>query len=73
MPRLFKAFGTFCVSSFWLLGRPRFRKSLELQISYSVGYVNRTNAFLVCARFFHEIFHDKWRLHKSIWFRTRFC
>ena len=26
----------------------------------------RGQMLLVCAIFFHEIFHDKWRLHKSI-------
>ena len=45
-------------------GRLRVRKSLDLQISSLPGLLkNRIDVFLNYATCFHEIVHDKWRLH----------
>ena len=44
----------------------RFKKSLDLQISSSMGYFKKTNAFLVYAKFFHETVYGKWCLRKSV-------
>ena len=54
------------IGSVKILVTPRFRKSLDLQISSSLGYSKRTNAFLVYAICFHEIVHDKSCGHKSV-------
>ena len=42
--------------------RPRFKKSLDLQISSLV----EINAFLVYTICFHETLRDKWCLDKSV-------
>ena len=39
--------------------KPRFSKSLDLQISSLVGYFKTMSAFPVYALWFHETFHDK--------------
>ena len=46
--------------------RPRFRKSLDPQISSLVGYFKKTNAFLVYFICFNETVHDKWCSYKSV-------
>ena len=46
-----------------VLLRPGFRKSLDLQVSFLVGYFK---CFLVYATCFHETVHDKWCLHKNV-------
>ena len=40
----------------------QFKKSLNFQISSSIGYFKKTNAFLVYPVCFHETVHDKWCL-----------
>ena len=45
---------------------PRFRKSLDFQISSLLGSFKKTNAFLVYLIRSNETVHDKWRLHKSV-------
>ena len=47
--------------------RPRFTKSLDLQISSLVSYFKKTDAFLVYAICIYETVHDIWCLHKSVW------
>ena len=42
------------------LGQSKVNKSLDLQISSSVGYFKKINAFLVCTMCCHETIHDKW-------------
>ena len=42
------------------LGRSEVNKSLDLQISSSVGYFKKINAFLVCTMCRHETIHDEW-------------
>ena len=39
--------------------KPRFSKSLDLQISSLVGYFKTMSAFPVCALCFYETFRDK--------------
>ena len=46
--------------------RPWFRKSLDLQITLLVGYLEKTNALLVYSICFHETVHNNWCLHKSV-------
>ena len=46
--------------------RPRFRKSLDLQISSLVGSFKKTNALLVKLICSNETVHVKWCLHKSV-------
>ena len=45
---------------------PRFRKSLDLQISSLVGSFKKINAFLVHIICSNETVHVKWCLHKSV-------
>ena len=45
---------------------PRFRKSLDLQISSLVGSFKKTNALLVQFICSNETLHVKWCLHTSI-------
>ena len=42
-------------------------KSLNLRISFLVGYAKRANAFLVYIICINETVHDRWCLHKSVW------
>ena len=49
-----------------ILLKPRFKRSLDLQISSSMGYFKKTNPFLDYAKFFHETVHGKWCLRKSV-------
>ena len=42
--------------------RPRFKKSLYLQIFSLVGYFEKINAFLVWSICFYETVHYKWSL-----------
>ena len=42
------------------LGRSEVNKSLDLQISSSVGYFKKINVFLVCTMCCHETIHDEW-------------
>ena len=49
-----------------ILLRPRFRKSLDPQISSLVGYFKKTNAFLAYFIRFNETVHDKWCSYKSV-------
>ena len=43
------------------------RESLDLQISSSMGYFKKTNAFLVYAKCFHETVQDKRCWRKCVW------
>ena len=45
---------------------PRFRKSLDLQISSLVGFFKKIYAFLVHLICANETVHVKWCLHKSV-------
>ena len=45
--------------------RPRFNKSLDLQIFSLVDYFEKINAFLVCTICFYETVHYKLSLDKS--------
>ena len=49
-----------------VLLKPQFKKSLDLQISSSMGYFKKTNAFLVYTKFLHETVLGKWCLRKSV-------
>ena len=46
--------------------RPRFKKSLDLQISSFVGQINTINASLVYTICFNKAVHYKWCLDKSV-------
>ena len=45
---------------------PRFKKSLDLQISFLESYFKKITPFPVFAICFIEILHDKWCLDKSV-------
>ena len=45
--------------------KPRFNKSLDLKMSFLVGYFKKINTFLVYSVHFHKTVYNKWCLDET--------